>query len=545
MNGNQPLSTNGSNIFQVRLFGNVLCNSTNQTQLEEIQQLLATTLADYCGCAKLVTESNQITLLCNTDPNWFVFRVTLEENVATMFWSLAEKWMKSPSPHIILDSQALLVDSTCPIFIETADSSSCITAAPQLAGVVTGTFFGALILGILLTVAVLAVAVLILWMFKREKPSTFFSPKDATLTSIKEEKNVEEEYETMDMETHGPIEQSNDHYEYPLAWAGKEGPVKNKTTTVEIDDGYENPHELASLSSKERSAKKNQNWKKKKEPQVATYNSVPMVTMSSHIPLDTTQPPPTNVTHKQENAVKNDCTTKKECSPVTVTATVQGSSSHGSTKGTLYEPLTLEVSTSAPISPQHLHQTKQQKKKPKANLQSQHQTQEAVVQPSPVLSQSLTAVALSSTAVQQPLMSENQPAPVAIAQPSPKQEQKDAQRNLQVPSEASKTNQMSATMAELKGTSPVPRQGQKKPMLPRKKHENVTFEADQVKTEKKAKVAARSTSDQAHTRTGHGTKEEQASTNSLKQPSAFQAKTGNTPPSPEVTKSGKKKNFQR
>ena len=477
-----------------------------------------------------------MTLLCNTDPNWFVFRVTLEENVATMFGKLAQQWMKSQSPHIILESQVLLVDSTCPSFVDSVDSSSCITAAPQLAEVVVGTFFGAVILGFLLTVAVLAVVLLMLWIFKREKYSAFFSSKGPTNPSLEEEMSIQE-YEAMDIE-------SNDHYEYPQSFIKKEDPIKKEEIKVAIDSGYENPLELVSVSSKNRSPKKYRSWKKK-EPQVATYNNAPMVTTSSQKPLTIVQPHPTNVLHKQEHAIANDYTTEKEYSPIKIEATEKGGSGHGSKKGSPYEPLTLPVSESAPTSQQHSYQTKQQKKKPKAKLQSKQQTQDAVPQPSPALSQPLLAVTLPSTATQQPLVSGLQPAVGAVAKPSLTREKKDTQGNLQIQSEASKTNQISATMSEPKEASPAPTQGQKKPMHPKKKHENVTLEADQVKSGKKAKTVVTSTSDLAHTHRGQGTKDKQASTSVMKQPSAFQVKTDRTPASPENAKKDKKKNFQR
>lgn len=539
----QTLSSNGTNVFQVRLYGNVLCNNSNETQLKEIEQQLAATLADYCDCAGIVTESNDTRLLCNTEPNWFIFRAVLEEEVVVYSGSILQQWMQSQSPHIILGNQVLLVDSSCPSFTNSVNSNSCMTTPSELAAVVAGTFFGALLLGFLLTTTVTAVVIFFLRRYRLGKMSACPSKSSSSFCPEEEGECKQEEYEPMNML--GVIEQSNDQYEYPQVLVSSKDFHKNKNAKVEDESGYENPLELVPVSTQNKPTKsKNRHSKKQKGPQKAVFNSTPQVAVYTESPISA-QPHPTIVVQKQDLSVANEYTTEKEHSLKDVEAAKKEASRHASAQQNPYEVLTLAVSESAPPSQQHPLEARKQKKNSQAKQQSKQQQQDAISQPVPTIPQPPVAVTQPPTAKPQPPAATSQPAVGAVAKPFLKLEKKKAlQAELPTQSEPSDAGQFSLMKAKLKKTSPAPAQGHEL-MRPNKEDEKQPLKTDQAKSKKQMHLVVMSVPDlaQVHAHRVQGTSDRQACVSPSKQPPAFQIRTDHKPP--EKTEKGKKKKSQR
>ena len=103
--------------------------TNSDAKLSEISSALSVPLQQRCSCS-LSVQRHFFSCLGNTDSQAVVFLAKLSYNASTgvNMPSLLTSWVTS-TPHIIVASTQLQVDTTCPIVIDSLKPKSCSVTA--------------------------------------------------------------------------------------------------------------------------------------------------------------------------------------------------------------------------------------------------------------------------------------------------------------------------------------------------------------------------------------------------------------------------------
>lgn len=153
------------------MYGSVNCSQNNNLTINHILEGLFKQIIHHCGC-NISTAYNNEKLLCNNDDSSIIIRI---DNVQATTISHILTWLNSPYPIIhVNDMVILLVDTTlaCSYFVSDIDSDDCIfetVAARSCDGSIAGTFFGAVLLGVILATIVWLMVVFCCFSYKTEE----------------------------------------------------------------------------------------------------------------------------------------------------------------------------------------------------------------------------------------------------------------------------------------------------------------------------------------------------------------------------------------